>query len=497
MQNITYPIVCQTADQALEIIGHAQQSGLQLTVTPAGDIRSLPGEEKPLLSLPGIRMLFVQFCRFLGLYKENYERIADAVLKKMETEVESARAWVNSRLPETSLQSIRKDISRGNFERASLVWSQVKQAKEKAENAPILLEQEKSGDKPLTEAKLEHEVMKTYGVPFDEADAIVALACSPTDDPELLALSQSQRLEIAWLRLNTELTPKEALLSSVLAGPLSGQNLVRRDALLMRTQSEVLAKLNETIDPALPAAWPHGWQAMPDGSRRLVDTKMFTEHFMDFLNDSLKDCKFDGSTGLAQKFLDDAGRTHFRFGEGREAVTADCNFREATETLSNFIPDPEVRRFLSAALFQTGGNGLTSALHNTLPRPGKPLFSILSLDAENDQQKASANFWISLQKADDEKLRVGYTVYWKHFTLIDMDSNVDFKINRSYQSNTPASKHDHTARATAVVEFDADELRRGVINPRLARPAELTMSITPDYGSLMEAMIRQSIARFG
>lgn len=491
MQNITYPIVRQTADQALNIIGHAKQNGLSLAVTANGDISSRPAEG-PSFSLSGIRILFVQFCRFLGIYKENYEQIADAVLRKMETEVESARTWVNSRLPDASLRAIRKDISRGNFERASSTWRQVMNAKERTENAPALLEQAKSGDKPVAETRLEHQVMQTFGVSFDEADAIVALAGNPTDDPQLRFLSQAQRLEIAWLRLNTELTPQQALLSSVLAGPLAGQEPVRRDGALMRARSEVFAKVDEAIAPVLPAGWPDKWQAMPDGSRRLEDSQMFSDHFMAFLGDSVKDSKFDNDAGLAVKFIEDAGRTHFRFGEGREAVTVKCNFRSAVEALAGYVPDPAVRRSISAALFQAGGNGLTYALHSALAPSGRSLFSIFSLDPNNAEQNASANFWISLQKTDNGRLRVGYTVYWKHFTLMDIETNAKFKINSS-KSNTPATPTDHTTKATAVLEFDIEELRQKIINPQLVRAPELQMTIEPDRDSIVDTIIEQTL----
>ncbi len=339
------------------------------------------------------------------------------------------------------------------------------------------------------------QLMLTHDLHFDEADAIIQLAGSMATDPELQSLSAAQRTEIAWLRLHADKSPEEAPLISLMAGRLNGRMPVRRDALLAQAGSHLQRTINEAIAAALPAGWPNEWEALSDGSRRLTNTAAFKTDYLNFLQDSLKEGHIDSELGVASVFVQDAQRTHFRFGTGPSAVTLKPDENKALDQLTTFEPDPAIRQSLSRALFQAGGNGLAAAIHTSLAKAGQAPFSILSLDPDNDNQKASSRFWISVQRTDEGKLRVGYTMYFKHFTLEDLDRDHRIRINNRFDSSTPASETDHTARATAVIEFDPEQLRAGVIAPQLVREPELRLTIEPDIASVMRAMLANQLAK--
>ncbi len=337
------------------------------------------------------------------------------------------------------------------------------------------------------------QLMVTHDLHFDEANAIVGLAGSMGTDPELQALSVAQRTEIAWLRLHEDKSPEEAPLISLLAGRLDGRTWVRRDALLAQVGTHLQRTIDEAIGAALPAGWPNEWEALADGSRRLTNTAAFRKDYLGFLQDSLKEGHINKAMGVASVFVKDAQRTHFRFGTGPSAVKVELDENKAIEVLTSFEPDPAIRQSLSRALFQAGGNGLVAAIHTSLAQAAGSQFSILSLDPDNDEQKANSRFWISVQRTEEGKLRVGYTMYFKHFTLQDLEHDQRMRINGRFDSSTPANETDHTARATAVIEFDPEQLRQGIIEPELVREPELRLTIEPDHRSIMHAMLRDQL----
>lgn len=347
--------------------------------------------------------------------------------------------------------------------------------------------------KTVAEARNAIPLMLAFDLPFKEANAAAGLAASMGDDTELQTMSVAQKAEIAWLQLHAGKSLNEAKLISLSAGRMDGGTPVRRDALLTQIGADLQRTINETTDAALPIGWPNQWEALPDGSRRLTDTAAFKKDYLDFLLGSLKEGDIDNDLGVASVFVKDAQRTHFCFGTGNSAVTATPAENKALQLLTDFEPDPATRQSLSRALFQGGGNGLAAAINTSLKAAGQALFSILSFDPNNDRQDARASFWISVQRTDEGKLRVGYTTYFKHFTLQDSNQGRDVQINGAFDSSTPATETDHTARATAVIEFDPEQLRQGIIDPQLVGEPELQMKIEPDFDSTARVMLK---ARF-
>ena len=340
-----------------------------------------------------------------------------------------------------------------------------------------------SENQTIADAREKISVMQIYNVAFEEADAIVSFAES-LESTTPKESSKAQHIEIAWLRLHSNKDPEQAKLISLLAGRIPGRIPPNREARLNAASA---------MSEATPAGWPDEWELMPDGSRRLKNTAEFKMHFMDFFQGSLDDCTIDEKQGLSKEFIKDVGRSNFKFGSGDTSVTVSTDPIKATAAFEAFAPDHMVRQTLSKALYQAGGNGLEYAMGFGLAGPGKDVFSITSADPENEKVKASPDCWISLQHTEDGKVRVGYTLYMKHFRLMNTDTNALLPINSRYNSSTPATDKDHTARAIAVIEFDYAELSKGILKPKLVRPPELRLTIEPDYETLMKKMFENKL----
>jgi hypothetical protein len=72
-------------------------------------------------------------------------------------------------------------------------------------------------------------------------------------------------------------------------------------------------------------------------------------------------------------------------------------------------------------------------------------------------------------------------------------TNALLPINSRYNSSTPATDKDHTARAIAAIEFDYAELSKGILKPKLVRPPELRLTIEPDYETIMKKMFENKL----
>jgi hypothetical protein len=349
-----------------------------------------------------------------------------------------------------------------------------------------------SENQTIADAREKISVMQVYNVAFDEADAIVSFAES-LESTTPKELSKAQRIEIAWLRLHSNKDPEQAKLISLQAGRVHGPIPPNREAQLTAANAEINQEIENAMSEALPAGWPDEWELMPDGSRRLKNTAEFTKHFTDFFQGSLDDCTIDEKQGLSEEFIKDVGRSNFKFGIGDTSVTVSTDPTKAMGAFEAFAPDDMVRQTLSKALFQAGGNGLEYAMGLGLAGPGKDLFSLLSVDPENEKMNASPDYWMSLQHTEDGKIRVGYTLYMKHFRLVNTNTGDLLPINSRYNSSTPATDKDHTARAIAAIEFDYAELSKGILKPKLVHPPELRLTIEPDYEALMKKMFENKL----
>lgn len=365
------------------------------------------------------------------------------------------------------------------------------------EQAKRVLGEVKSLGAPLNELQHEIGLMLSYGIALDEAEAIVALAASLAGAQELRGLSIAQCREIAWLRLHHDLSPEEAIFASLLAGRISGTRPSRCKIWGPDLRAWIRDRLQQQIVGLMPKGWPDHWESSSNGARRLKDTRAFSEKFMDFLRDSFHEGQVDKATGLQTTFLKDAGRTTFRFGSRPHTSMVERDPAKALASLTALIPEPKVRQNLSRSLFQCGSNGFVFAMTVALGQSETSLFSILSLDQDNNESDAKSSSTISIETHSNGKIRVGYRLYLKHFCLLDVQNDFKPKINSRFDSTTGASVMDHTARAIALIEFDSEELRQGILNPQLVSPPQLHLTIEPDYEDLMQSMTSSLITRYG
>jgi hypothetical protein len=299
-----------------------------------------------------------------------------------------------------------------------------------------------NANQTIAGAREKISVMQVYNVAFDEANAIVSFAES-LESTTPKELSKAQLIEIAWLRLDSNKDPEQAKLISLQTGRIHGPIPPNREAQLTAADAEINQEIENAMSEALPAGWPDEWELMSDGSRRLKNTAAFTMHFTDFFQGSLDDCTIDEDQGLSEEFIKDVGRSKFKFGSGDTSVTVSTDPIKAMAAFEAFAPndpdDPDdmFRQTLSKALYQAGGNGLASAMGLGLSGPGRDLFSIFSADPENEKMNASSDYWMSLQHTEDGKVRVGYTLYMKHLTLLNTNTGDLLPINSGYNSSTP------------------------------------------------------------
>lgn len=365
------------------------------------------------------------------------------------------------------------------------------------EQAKRVLGEVKSLGAPLNELHHEIGLMLSYDIAPDEAEAIVALAASVAGARGLQGLSIAQCREIAWLRLHHDLSPEEAIFASLIAGRISGTRPPQCKIWAQDIRAWIRDRLQQQIAGLMPKGWPDQWESSSNGARRLKDTRAFSEKFLDYLRDSLNEGHIDKATGLSTTFLKDAGRTTFRFGSRPHTTMVKRDPAKALASLAALIPEPKVRQNLTRSLFQGGPNGFVFAMTIALGQSEASLFSILSLDEDNNEADAKSTSTISIETHANGKIRVGYQLYLKHFCLLNVQSDFKTKINSRFDSSTGAKVTDHTARAIALIEFDSDELRQGILNPRLVSPPQLHLTIEPDYEDLMQSMTSSLITGYG
>lgn len=331
----------------------------------------------------------------------------------------------------------------------------------------------------IKDARTEIALMLTYQLRFGTAHAIAKQAAELKKNPRLESFSSAQLTEIAKLMVENEKSLKDAKTISLQAGIMTSDLPVNRNQTLNKIVASLDSYKHEKLAELLPAGWNDNqtWRVLPDGSRQLRDTEKFGKDCMNFLTGSFATHPIDETTGLSNLFLRDVGREKFNFGGGETGTIVSTDADRALSELEKFAPDPEVRKTLSRALFQAGGNGIVGAMSTALKR-SEDLFSIVSSDGEDKLPSAGSDFWIDLQHTDDGKIRVTYTNYMKHIGMIDPDSDEGFlSINPRLSRNTPASATDHSAKGVVTIELDPEQLKHGIIEPRMIGEPILSLKI--------------------
>lgn len=345
--------------------------------------------------------------------------------------------------------------------------------------------------KTVADALEEVKLMAMHGMPFDLAQAVIALGSSLAKEPALESLTKAQKIEIAWLRLSEDLAPEEAILVSLQAGGGEGEFTVARAQMLRAQVAPLRQHIEALISKALPAGWAERWNSSANGAQQLIDTTHLTRYFLRYLKDSLSEGDIDAKSGLATKFLADAGRSYFKFGSGPAAKKVLTDSDKAIAALEDFEPDPKIRESLSRALFQAGGNGLVAAYTTQLKTNSGENFAIMTVDVD-EEKSLNPTFWISVQRTDENKIRVGYTIYLKHFSIGNLDLKHPIRINDRFNRTDKANENDFTGYSQGVIEFDPEQLRKGILDPQPVGEVKLTMIVEPDRRSIVRNMIRDN-----
>ena len=326
-------------------------------------------------------------------------------------------------------------------------------------------------------------VKTTFAVNENTADQIMQKASLLKKNDQLNFLSTTQLLEISKLIVAKNKPQNEAVLISLEAGILKRDALVNRDELLAEKGRLLDQKIKQDFESLLPAGWPDAWELLPNGSRRLKESEFFQNEYIEFVTDSFEKTTINEAEGLAKEFLADAGRSKFKFGEGKNGVKVDTDDIQVKNQLRSLVPDPEARKNLSRALFQAGGNGFVAAMTLGLSQSETKRFLPLSLNLRGSSMNAATEQWISVQRTDNNKIRVGYTVFMKHFSLSNITDGSQIPINPNHDPSAPSSADDHTAKATSLIEFDLEQLNKGITDPQWVRKPELTLLIELDRTS--------------
>lgn len=346
----------------------------------------------------------------------------------------------------------------------------------------------------ITELKPLAEVMQAYQVDSGTAAKIVDRSELLKKDPTLESISQPQLTEIAWLIEKKNKSNDEATLISLKAGRILSDIPIDRSKQLDKEEKSLNEQINEAFERSSPAGWPDSWDLMPDGSRRLRDKSKFEAKYMEYFQGCVDCAVIDDTQGLANQFLKDVGRSQFKFGVGKNSTKIQLNGEKALEQLQSLIPDKEVRKNISKTIDQTGNNGFVYAMGFGLMRNEDHRFLPITLIEESNKQNEGTNTWISVQAMQDEgKIRIGYIAFFKHFSLIDPIGDTFIPLNSQSDKTTPPDVDDHTARATALVEFDVAELRRGIVKLKFARPPELSLKLELDRETYLKRLVKKEL----
>ncbi len=348
----------------------------------------------------------------------------------------------------------------------------------------------------LNEADDLHKTIQGHKINLERNKIFIDLIHSLKADYRLKSLPDAQIIEIALLAQTKHTNKDEAILISLRAGLLSDDTPIDRSQSLREAENSLNNEITETFERASPAGWPDQWEGMTDGSRRLIDTNKFQDEYMNYLGDNIKTDKINDKEGFSEQFIKDVGRSNFNFSVDNNRVKIRRNAEEAMTQLRAALPEDEALKNLSKAINQSGHNALVYALGKSLGKNDGQLFMPIAYKENSEIQNASSDNWISVQPmTQDGKIRVGYTSFIKHFSLPDPDTGKHIPINPEYDASHRASASDHTAKATALMEFDIHELQRGIVNPVLVRPPELTLRLQLDRESYVKSLIDNELER--
>lgn len=345
--------------------------------------------------------------------------------------------------------------------------------------------------KKLTEALELPAVMLAYQVAADGADAMHAHALELVKVKDLTESSMRCRLDIAYLRMYMDKNLNQACAIQTLAEDVREQVQLPVKDLFEQTAAR-LAQLRTEEQLKIAAALPRGWDAAErlgnEACRKLTVSDKGQQNFVKFLQDSAQELgsvRVDTTTGLADNFISDANRTHIAFCSGTQTKKFhQGQGAQVIKGLQEFAGDPAIALTLSKLLYQSGGNGIRGCLTHEFAQTSEGFFSILPLDQFKDNNKATSHYTMVVTRAANDKIAITYTLYEKHFTLMNVDTNQSWPINGEHDSSKPTTPEDYTARTVIAVQFSKSDLMQGIIQPQIISPPEVELKIEIDRDKL-------------
>ena len=122
-------------------------------------------------------------------------------------------------------------------------------------------------------------------------------------------------------------------------------------------------------------------------------------------------------------------------------------------------------------------NGLTLTIKLV---PGPLIFGILNFDSEKNDEGSKAHFEIGIEKGKSGNFTINYTLYEKHFALVDFESGKNYPINTNFDSSKPASKYDFTGLSKFTIELVRSDLELGFYNP-IFKNSTIELLIKPNF----------------
>jgi hypothetical protein len=247
------------------------------------------------------------------------------------------------------------------------------------------------------------------------------------------------------LKRELMLDSKDAIKISQVASKLSKKN--KESSLL--SAANLIENIRE-LDPALPSGYDIKKLLTTNFKVDLKIPKEKNTIFLEFLKDSA-----GNSISLDDEIPDfclrDLNRSHIKFKVGKkEKYLKPGHQKEMIEEITNLDSNATVRSTLCKAIFQAGGNGIITSY------------------AQIFEKGRSGNFTII------------YTLYEKHFALVDPESGKNYPINSNFESSKPASKNDFTSFSKFTIELNHADLEVGLYNP-IFISSTLDLTIKPNF----------------
>jgi hypothetical protein len=235
------------------------------------------------------------------------------------------------------------------------------------------------------------------------------------------------------------------------------------------------------LNPALPSGYDINKLLSTDFKTDLKIPSEKNDIFLDFLKESAGNSISVDDDEIPDFCLRDLNRSHIKFKIGKnEKSLSPGHENEMIEEIEKLDKNRTVRSTLCKAIFQAGGNGIITSYSQIFAKRNDQIFGILNFDSEKNDEGSKAHFEIGIEKGKSGNFTINYTLYEKHFALVDFESGKNYPINTNFDSSKPASKDDFTGLSKFTIELDRSDLELGFYNP-IFKNSTIELLIKPNF----------------